>query len=70
MKHDRNVTKTVTVHAVNGRIVGPTLADPSLAAKVNEAAHSMFPSREAALRHFQKRGVLTAKGNLTKAYGG
>jgi hypothetical protein len=60
--------KPVTM--VAGRLVGPTLADPELQGAVAEAAKTMFPSRAAALKYFQKRGVLTAKGNLTKRAGG
>ncbi|MBU1358840.1 MAG: hypothetical protein KKC79_08710 [Gammaproteobacteria bacterium] len=58
------------VHIVDGRVVGPTLADPGMAKKVKEAQHRLFPDRKAALAHFRKQGVLTPSGNLTKAYGG
>jgi hypothetical protein len=68
MKHERNVTKTVAVHAINGRLVGPTLADPGMDEKVQEAQARMFPNRQAVIDHFHKRGVLTRAGNLTKGY--
>lgn len=60
----------VTIHVVNGRLVGPTLADPGMDERIRAAQKSMFPDREAALAYFKKRGVLTAAGNLTKAFGG
>lgn len=66
MKHERNVTKTATVHAVNGRLVGPTLADPGMEKKVQQAQDRMFPNRQAVIDHFHKRGVLTRSGNLSK----
>lgn len=66
-----NDTKKVPgVHVVNGRLVGPTLADPGMHKKILDAQHRMFPDREAAIAYFHKRGVLTPKGNLTKASGG
>lgn len=68
MKQGHN-TK-VAVKVVNGRLVGPTLADPGMDRKILAAQRSMFPTREAAIAHFQKRGVLTATGNLTKAFSG
>jgi hypothetical protein len=58
------------VRLVNGRVIGPTLADPGMDKKVHDAERRLFPNRQAAIDHFHKRGVLTANGNLTKAYGG
>ena len=59
-----------TLRIVNGRLVGPTLADPGMDEKVRDAQHRMFPPRQAAIDHFRKRGVLTRTGKLTKNYGG
>lgn len=67
---DQTTKQARGVHVVNGRVVGPTLADPGMLQKVNEAQSRMFPDRQAAIEHFRKQGVLTPAGNLTKAYGG
>lgn len=64
-----NYTK-VDIKVVNGRLVGPTLADPGMEQKILAAQKRMFPTREAAIQHFSKKGVLTPTGHLTKAYGG
>lgn len=55
---------------IEGRLVGPTLADPELREEVKKAAASLFPTREATLKYFVKRGVLTPTGKLTKRAGG
>ena len=59
-----------TLRVVNGRLVGPTLADPGMAKKVRDAQRRMFPTRQAFIDHFHKQGVLTPSGKLTKRYGG
>lgn len=61
---------THAIRLVNGRLIGPTLADPGMDAKIEEAQRRMFPTREAAIAHFHKRGVLTRGGKLSKAFGG
>lgn len=68
MKQGHNTQ--VIVKVVNGRLVGPTLADPGMDQKILAAHKRMFPTREAAIKHFSKKGVLTPTGHLTKAYGG
>jgi hypothetical protein len=62
--------KPANLRMVNGRLVGPTLADPGMEAAVKRAQKKLFPTREAAIEHFRKQGVLTRSGKLTKAYGG
>jgi hypothetical protein len=62
--------KPANLRVVNGRLVGPTLADPGMQAAVKRAEKKLFPTREAAIEHFRKQGVLTKSGKLTKAYGG
>lgn len=56
------------VRLINGRVIGPTLADPGMDKVVDAAQRRMFPTRQAAIEHFRKRGVLTSTGNLTKAF--
>lgn len=65
-----NLETNDAVRIVNGRLVGPTLADPGMDEKVRDAQHRMFPTRQAAIDHFRKRGILTRTGKLTKNYGG
>ncbi len=62
--------KPSNLRMVNGRLVGPTLADPGMEAAIKRAQGKLFPNREAAIKHFRKQGVLTKSGKLTKAYGG
>lgn len=61
--------KQSALRMVNGRVVGQTLADLT-PAEVKKAQTKLFPTREAAIEHFRKQGVLTKGGKLTKAYGG
>ncbi|MNL07223.1 hypothetical protein D3C87_1278940 [compost metagenome] len=65
-----NAASTQTLRLVNGRLVGPTLADPGMDAKIEEAQRRLFPTREATIEYFHKRGVLTRTGKLTRAFGG
>ncbi len=64
------VPKDNNLRVVNGRLVGPTLADPGMDAAIKKAQNRLFPTREAAIEHFHKIGVLTKTGKLTKNYGG
>lgn len=66
-KHLRLHTEPV-VRIVGGRLVGPSLADPGMDARIEQAQHDLFPTRQAAIDHFKKLGVLTPAGRLTKAY--
>jgi agmatine/peptidylarginine deiminase len=69
MKHNKDTAQDA-LRVVNGRLVGPTLADPGMDKRIEEVQRRMFPTREAVIAHFHKRGILTRKGNLTKAAGG
>lgn len=67
---NNTVSRARPVALINGRLVGPTLADPELQEEVKKAAAALLPNREAALKYFVKRGILTPSGKLTKRSGG
>lgn len=58
------------VRVLNGRLVGPTLADPGMDKVIRAHIKENFPDRESKLRFLQKSGLLTKTGKLTKAYRG
>ncbi len=64
------LTKDKQLRMVNGRLVGPTLADPGMETAIKQAQKRLFPTREAAIEHLRKSGALTKTGKLTKNYGG
>jgi len=62
--------KDAGLRVVNGRLVGPTLADPAVKKRL-AASKSALREDPAKLRQeYVARGVLTKSGKLTKAYGG
>lgn len=62
--------KNGDLRLVNGRLVGPTLNDPAVKKRLGALKTEIRKNPEKALDEYVKRGLLTQRGKLTKAYGG
>ena len=62
--------KTSDLRLVNGRLVGPTLNDPAVKKRLGAIKTEIRKNPGKALDEYVKRGLLTQRGKLTKAYGG
>lgn len=58
------------VWIVDGRLVSKTLADPEIQQQLQADMKKKYPNKAAVIKEFQRRGILTPTGKLTKAYGG
>lgn len=62
--------KAVALKVVNGRLVGPSLADPLVKREADKSMAVHRKSVDTLRDYYIKAGVITKGGKLTKRYGG